>query len=73
MKTRVLSVFAALVLAMTAAAFAQKKSGGQKGGGQSGGHAGDFAHGNGNIEFQDKISNFAFTAQRRQDGTVVAS
>lgn len=70
MKIRVLTVLAALVLALTAGAYAQKKGGGQKGGGQSNGQAGDFAHGNGNIEFQDKISNFAFTAQRRQDGTV---
>lgn len=30
----------------------------------------DFAHGNGQIEFQDKVSNFSFTAKRRKDGTV---
>ncbi len=68
MKIRMLSILAALALAMTAGVYAQK--GGPKGGGQGKGSAGDFAHGNGNIEFQDKISNFAFTAQRRQDGTV---
>lgn len=30
----------------------------------------DFAHGNGTIEFQNKVSNFSFTAQRQKDGTV---
>lgn len=30
----------------------------------------DFAHGNGQIEFEGKVSNFSFTAQRQKDGTV---
>lgn len=30
----------------------------------------DFAHGNGQISFEDKVSNFSFTAQRQKDGTV---
>jgi hypothetical protein len=33
-------------------------------------NARDFAHGNGTIEFQEKVSNFSFTAQRHKDGTV---
>lgn len=34
------------------------------------GGGGDFAHGNGQIEFEGKTSNFSFTAKRRKDGTV---
>ncbi|HZI18559.1 MAG TPA: hypothetical protein VEY09_08175 [Pyrinomonadaceae bacterium] len=30
----------------------------------------DFAHGNGTIEFEGKVSNFSFTAQRHKDGSV---
>jgi hypothetical protein len=30
----------------------------------------DFAHGNGTIEFENKVSNFSFTAQRQKDGSV---
>lgn len=34
------------------------------------GGGGDFAHGNGQIAFEGKTSNFSFTAKRRKDGTV---
>jgi hypothetical protein len=38
--------------------------------GQDTTNAREFAHGNGTIEFQGKISNFSFTAIRQKNGTV---
>ncbi len=59
MKARTALMVLALTLSLAGAAFGQNTS-----------NSRDFAHGNGTIEFQDKISNFSFTAQRRKDGTV---
>lgn len=38
--------------------------------GQDTPNAKEFAHGNGTVEFEDKVSNFSFTAVRQKDGTV---
>jgi hypothetical protein len=38
--------------------------------GQDTSNAKEFAHGNGTVEFEDKVSNFSFSAIRQKDGTV---
>jgi|GEM_PF-6246780 len=58
MKIRIAAFAVTLALAVLSAP-AQAQQGGR-----------DFAHGNGTIEFEDKVSNFSFTAQRQKDGSV---
>ncbi|HLM61838.1 MAG TPA: hypothetical protein VK308_13615, partial [Pyrinomonadaceae bacterium] len=57
MKKRFYLVIATFILAFAGIASAQQNNK-------------DFAHANGQLEFEGKVSNFSFTAQRQRDNTV---
>lgn len=57
MKTKLFVLVATFILAFAGTVLAQQNNK-------------DFAHGNGSVEFEGKVSNFSFSAQRQRDGSV---